>query len=806
MKKRKLKAIIIGGIFLIGSYTAYADELKEPKICLDFPRLNTEMNSDFLVSGWALNDSGVKEVKIYVDGEYTGNATSGLARPDVDGVYPGYKDGNESGYSYEVDVDVLSAGIHNIKIQSIGNDGTSVETVREVNVVKAAPKICLDFPRNNEEIDSDFYISGWSLNQSGINEVKIFIDNELIGNATTGIVRPDVNEVFPGYKDGDKSGYRYDVDIDTISSGKHSLKIRSIGNDGTSIETTKQIDVVKASPKIYLDYPNVHKDIEANFYIGGWSLNSSGIREVKIFMDNQYIGNATTGISRQDVNAAFPGYKDGDKSGFSYVVDIGSISKGIHNFEIQSIGNDGTSTEITRQINIVKLEPRIAMDFPRENSEIENSFSVGGWALNPSAVKTVEVYVDDVFKGNATIGIERPDVNEAFPGYKEGDIGGYNFNIDIDTIKAGTRSIKVRAIGYDGSTIESSTNIDIVKIPSKIAVDTPRMDTEIKSNFYVNGWVINASGIKEVNIYVDDKYMGQADIGIPRPDVNSVYPGYRNGDRGGYSYDLSVYDISLGKHVVNIQAVGVDGELINTYTNIDVKDNTKRFVYSQKTLDEMIQAEYARNPKYGTGREATIEEVAYYVNPDNFVHSEYGRYMFMKLSYMDGIDVNDLNSMLGGKGVLQGKGDVFLKAGKNSGINPIYLISHALLETGNGTSKLANGSLSYNGATIYNAYGVGATDANPNLYGSKYAYEHGWFTLDAAIIGGAEFISKNYIKSSKYNSNYQDTLYKMRWNDEQMWHQYATDVGWAYKQIANIKRLIDMCESSTNYFEIPTYK
>ena len=44
------------------------------------------------------------------------------------------------------------------------------------------------------------------------------------------------------------------------------------------------------------------------------------------------------------------------------------------------------------------------------------------------------------------------------------------------------------------------------------------------------------------------------------------------------------------------------------------------------------------------------------------------------------------DKILKGKGILAGKGDAFIKAGLTNKINEVYLISHALLETGNGKS------------------------------------------------------------------------------------------------------------------------
>ena len=80
----------------------------------------------------------------------------------------------------------------------------------------------------------------------------------------------------------------------------------------------------------------------------------------------------------------------------------------------------------------------------------------------------------------------------------------------------------------------------------------------------------------------------------------------------------------------------------------------------------------------------------------------------------------------------------------------------------------------------------------------------GWTTPEKAIIGGAEFIGKNYINNITYK---QDTLYKMRWNPSKPGeHQYATDIGWASKQVSSMYNLYNMLTSYRMELEIPKYK
>ena len=102
-------------------------------------------------------------------------------------------------------------------------------------------------------------------------------------------------------------------------------------------------------------------------------------------------------------------------------------------------------------------------------------------------------------------------------------------------------------------------------------------------------------------------------------------------------------------------------------------------------------------------------------------------------------------------------------------------------------------------------YGIGAYDGNANLWGAQLAYANKWFTVEDAIVGGAKWISLNYINRA---SSPQNTLFRMRWNfTENMGHQYATDIQWAYKQANRIKVQLDnMGVTSALKFNIPVFQ
>lgn len=226
----------------------------------------------------------------------------------------------------------------------------------------------------------------------------------------------------------------------------------------------------------------------------------------------------------------------------------------------------------------------------------------------------------------------------------------------------------------------------------------------------------------------------------------------------------------------------------------------------------------------GAWYNASADYAAYYLNSNNFVEGTDSFYQFLKLSGTSGVTAETLNSsVLSGKGMLDGEGDAFKKASKKHNVNDIYLISHAMLESGNGTSELASGvkvgkdkkgkpkrvtKKNKNKLTdikkTYNMFGIGAVDSDPLNGGSERAYKHGWFSPEKAIIGGAKFISEDYISAG------QDTLYKMKWNPGGVtWHQYATDVGWPVKQTKRIREIFDQYKDVDGFvleFEVPVFK
>ncbi|UBH13843.1 glucosaminidase domain-containing protein [Macrococcus armenti] len=188
-------------------------------------------------------------------------------------------------------------------------------------------------------------------------------------------------------------------------------------------------------------------------------------------------------------------------------------------------------------------------------------------------------------------------------------------------------------------------------------------------------------------------------------------------------------------------------------------------------------------------RNATAAEVKKAMDTKDKLIDSVQKYQFLDLGKAEGISAKTLNKLLVGKGALAGQGAAFAQAAKQFNINEVYLIAHAILETGHGTSRLSNGlainstntAITSKGKKYYNMYGAKATDTNTEVGGIKYAKSQGWDNQSKAIIGGAKYVRSAYIDQG------QRTLHQMRWNPAQpATHQYATDINWASKNAAII--------------------
>ncbi|WP_455543795.1 SH3 domain-containing protein, partial [Intestinibacter sp.] len=259
--------------------------------------------------------------------------------------------------------------------------------------------------------------------------------------------------------------------------------------------------------------------------------------------------------------------------------------------------------------------------------------------------------------------------------------------------------------------------------------------------------------------YISNKYLTdklQADTGSNNTD-NNINNGTNSGGITGTHESLS-YSFS---------------------TMVDYEYNLSQKGYNK--IQAKLSTNYSNSSTYV---KATREDLSKYLNPNTFSTNATGKLQFLRIDkYREGITASELNTYFAkyckSHSVFLNKGQAFINAARKYNLDVTYLVAASMVETGYGTSTLAQGvyvtTPTGEKVKVYNFFGISAYDGTAVLSASNYAYTKGWTSIDKTIEGSAQWLSSNYIHSSKYNQN---TLYKMRWSYN-TGHQYATDVNWA---------------------------
>ena len=228
----------------------------------------------------------------------------------------------------------------------------------------------------------------------------------------------------------------------------------------------------------------------------------------------------------------------------------------------------------------------------------------------------------------------------------------------------------------------------------------------------------------------------------------------------------------------------------------------------------LVSGYYPKSYRDGTKQyekgwyKADSKVVAYYMDPRNFLNED-SIYMFEDLSYKPKYQTASVVGAILSPSKLPSYGftaSIFVKAGENNNVSPVFLASRARQETGGGSDAI-NGTKIL-GTKVYNPFNIGAFGGTNPLYnGLVYAYEKGWTTPAKAVEGGAKELAKNYINQGQFTGYYQ--RFNVRNGEKKVGtHQYMTNIMAPYSEASSTKT------SYSRYgildkplvFEIPIYE
>jgi hypothetical protein len=202
-----------------------------------------------------------------------------------------------------------------------------------------------------------------------------------------------------------------------------------------------------------------------NLLVRGWAVdNEDGapVTRVEIRIDGNAVGDAVLGSARPDIANAY-GRQDFLNSGWTLTVNIGSLSLGQHTVTAVAFDSANASTSLGVPINITVVTSNQApqgwmdeaVDAADGDATIQQNGNlfVRGWAVDNedgAPVTRVEIRIDGVAVGDATLGAARQDIANAY-GRQDFLNSGWSLTLNITSLSLSLAQHTVTAVAFDSN-------------------------------------------------------------------------------------------------------------------------------------------------------------------------------------------------------------------------------------------------------------------------------------------------------------------------------------------------------------------
>ena len=185
------------------------------------------------------------------------------------------------------------------------------------------------------------------------------------------------------------------------------------------------------------------------------------------------------------------------------------------------------------------------------------------WA--DALVSKVDLYIDDDFVATADLSQPRYDILQAYPWYAGTPYSrpGFSTSFDSRDYSDGVHTLFVRVTFSDATVgdfgLRSFTvDNDLNQAPFG-TLELPGTNQPMNGVFPVTGWVIDDESVAFVEVMVDGLAMGNAVLGVHRPDIAHLFPSDPDAEYAGFIRMLNTTALNNGIHVIAVRAVDNEG-------------------------------------------------------------------------------------------------------------------------------------------------------------------------------------------------------------------------------------------------------
>jgi hypothetical protein len=417
----------------------------------------------------------VSKIDLYVDDEFVATADMNQPRYDILQAYPWYAGTPYAhpGFATSFDSEAYSDGPHVLFVRATFSDSSTqdfgLRSITIDNDLNQAPLGELELPGSNQPMNGVFPVTGWALDDEAVAYVEIMVDGLAMGNAVTGIHRPDIGNRFPSDPNAEYSGFVRMLNTTALNNGIHVIAVRVVDNQGASrVIGRRFVQTFNTGSNLppfgAIDWPidnhtmyaqgcepdengfeppwsgDAYERPENVEMVVGWALDigsrtdMGGVAYVQLLLDGSLLSDTNEGSfywepaewdfnyyghERMDIFRLYSDVPNAKHSGFSFLMDISYLilargySEGLHLIKVRAGDRENNVTDIAQlpvifDCNDDEDDPAWGDIWTPEHMElVAGTVEVTGFVMDSLRIDSVEIWVD---KGG-------PD--ESFVGYAD---------------------------------------------------------------------------------------------------------------------------------------------------------------------------------------------------------------------------------------------------------------------------------------------------------------------------------------------------------------------------------------------------
>ncbi|MBV9150576.1 MAG: glycosyltransferase, partial [Alphaproteobacteria bacterium] len=322
--------------------------------------------------------------------------------------------------------------------------------------------------------------------------------------------------------------------------------------------------------------------------ISGWALAGAPITEISAAIDGAVLGRATYGLPRADIARLYPGREHAASSGFILSFDLPGAAGGTIEPLLTVRTADGEVGRRPLRVDIPPQEVEVpaidpyaetpaqstASDRPTMELYIDEAvvdrdgiLQVAGWVVCVVQIESVDVFIDGERIGQAEFGRVRDDVEQAKAEYPNARFAGFVLITDISRLGVGSKKVTVRGSARTGIEREETVSVEVPKLARTRRASTAdefhhhcdEIALTTAGAVTVKGWAVCPAPIAGIKVLLDGEEVGEAELGVERPDVGNLFPSFPHARQSGFAVNRETGQPLQGEHLITLQLRRGDG-------------------------------------------------------------------------------------------------------------------------------------------------------------------------------------------------------------------------------------------------------